>query len=78
MVAVLQYGFITMFVPAFPIAPLFAMVNNIFELRTDATKFLRVLRRPVVKRDSGIGVWFSILATVSSLAIHTNVSQLPN
>ena len=34
----LQYGFITIFVCAFPLAPFFALCNNIFELRLDAKK----------------------------------------
>lgn len=38
--SVIQYGFITIFVSAFPLAPLFALVNNIFELRVDAKKLL--------------------------------------
>ncbi|CDI97940.1 protein of unknown function DUF590 [Echinococcus multilocularis] len=68
----IQYGFITMFVPAFPVAPLFALLNNMFELRTDAKKFLRLLRRPVRKRENGIGIWFGILTAISALAIRTN------
>ncbi|VDO07388.1 unnamed protein product [Rodentolepis nana] len=68
----MQYGFITMFVPAFPIAPLFALLNNVVEIRTDAKKFIRLMRRPTIKREKGIGVWFSILSVVSSLAIRTN------
>ncbi len=38
--AVIQYGFITIFVAAFPLAPLFALLNNVFELRLDAKKLL--------------------------------------
>nr|CDS25633.2 protein of unknown function DUF590 [Hymenolepis microstoma] len=68
----IQYGFITMFVPAFPIAPLFALLNNMVEIRTDAKKFLRLMRRPTIKREKGIGIWFGILSVVSSLAIRTN------
>ena len=34
----IQYGFITLFVAAFPLAPLFALINNIFEIRLDARK----------------------------------------
>ncbi len=34
----IQYGFITLFVTAFPLAPLFALLNNIFEIRLDANK----------------------------------------
>lgn len=37
---VIQYGFITIFVSAFPLAPLFALLNNMFELRLDAKKLL--------------------------------------
>ncbi|XP_076340392.1 anoctamin-7-like isoform X2 [Tachypleus tridentatus] len=42
---VLQFGFVTIFVVAFPLAPLFALLNNITEIRLDARKFF--LRRPV-------------------------------
>ena len=34
----IQYGFITLFVGAFPLAPLFALVNNALEIRLDAIK----------------------------------------
>ena len=30
---VIQFGFITIFVCAFPLAPLFALINNILEIR---------------------------------------------
>ncbi len=46
---------VMMFVPAFPLAPLFALLNNIAEIRTDADKFLVVNRRPVAKRERSIG-----------------------
>ena len=41
----IQYGLITMFVPAFPLAPLFALINNIIELRLDAYKTLIQTKR---------------------------------
>ena len=34
----IQYGFITLFVAAFPLAPLFALLNNAWEIRLDAIK----------------------------------------
>ena len=34
----IQYGFITLFVAAFPLAPLCALINNLFEIRLDARK----------------------------------------
>jgi hypothetical protein len=31
---------VTLFVTAFPLAPLFALINNIFEIRIDAEKYV--------------------------------------
>ena len=36
----IQYGFITLFVAAFPLAPLFALINNALEIRLDAIKVI--------------------------------------
>ena len=55
MFSVIQFGFITIFVAAFPLAPLFAWLNNIIEIRLDAFKFVSVLRRPVAERAQDIG-----------------------
>ncbi|CAF5192269.1 unnamed protein product, partial [Rotaria magnacalcarata] len=37
---VLQFGFITIFVAAFPVAPFFALINNWIEIRLDASKLV--------------------------------------
>ena len=37
---VIQFGYVILFVSAFPLAPLFALVNNLIEIRTDAFKLL--------------------------------------
>lgn len=47
---VIQFGFVTIFVSAFPLAPLLALVNNIFEIRLDAQKMLHTFKRPVAQR----------------------------
>jgi hypothetical protein len=31
---VIQYGFVTLFVTAFPLAPFFALMNNVIEIRS--------------------------------------------
>ena len=56
---VIQFGFITIFVAAFPLAPLFAWLNNIVEIRLDAFKFVSVLRRPVAERSQDIGMLYN-------------------
>ncbi|KAM4651231.1 anoctamin-7-like [Discoglossus pictus] len=69
---VLQFGFITIFVAAFPLAPLFALLNNWVEIRLDAQKFVCEYRRPVAERAQHIGVWFFILEALAQLSVIVN------
>ncbi|XP_057670023.1 anoctamin-5 isoform X2 [Diorhabda carinulata] len=69
---VLQYGFVTIFVAAFPLAPFFALINNILEMRLDAQKLLTFYRRPVSQRVRDIGVWYRILDSIGTLSVVTN------
>lgn len=72
----LQYGFVTIFVSAFPLAPLFALIVNIVELRRDAKKFLKKYRRPIPIRARNIGVWFNIMGVLGRISVVSNVSIL--
>ena len=58
---VLQFGFLTIFCAAFPLAPLFALMNNIMEIRVDANKFTTQLRRPIAERAATIGQLLNLL-----------------
>lgn len=69
----IQYGFVTLFVAAFPLAPFFALLNNIIEIRLDATKLITQWKRPMAERAQDIGTWFTILVAVSKLAVLVNV-----
>ena len=72
---VLQFGFITIFVAAFPLAPLFALLNNWVEIRLDAQKFVCETRRAVAERAENIGIWFTIMEMIAQLAVISNVSD---
>ncbi|XP_011165233.1 anoctamin-4 isoform X2 [Solenopsis invicta] len=69
---ILQYGFVTLFVAAFPLAPLFALLNNIAEIRLDAYKMVSEARRPLAERVEDIGAWFGILRGVTYVAVVSN------
>uniref|UniRef100_A0A8C6LYM8 Anoctamin n=1 Tax=Nothobranchius furzeri TaxID=105023 RepID=A0A8C6LYM8_NOTFU len=69
---IIQFGFVTLFVASFPLAPLFALLNNIIEIRLDAKKFVTELRRPVATRAKDIGIWYSILRGVALVAVIIN------
>lgn len=61
-----------MFVAAFPLAPLFALLNNIIEVRLDARKHLCETRRCIPSRAKDLGPWFLLLTNVTKIAILTN------
>ncbi|UJR10628.1 hypothetical protein I4U23_014825 [Adineta vaga] len=69
---VIQFGFVTLFVVAFPLAPLLALINNLIELRLDAWKLLSKYKRPIPYKASDIGIWSDIISAISYLAVLTN------
>ncbi|NXY20190.1 ANO2 protein, partial [Atrichornis clamosus] len=66
---IIQFGFVTLFVASFPLAPLFALLNNIIEVRLDAKKFVTELRRPDTVRAKDIGIWYNILSGIGKLSV---------
>jgi len=71
---VIQFGYVTLFVVAFPLAPLVALLSNILEMRVDGTKLLLLTRRPEPRGAANIGTWFDILQAVSFIAVVTNIA----
>uniref|UniRef100_A0A8C4QQK4 Anoctamin n=1 Tax=Eptatretus burgeri TaxID=7764 RepID=A0A8C4QQK4_EPTBU len=69
---ILQFGFVTIFVAAFPLAPLLALINNIIEIRLDAYKFVTQWRRTLASPAKDIGIWYGILEGIGILAVITN------
>lgn len=69
---VIQYGYVTMFAAAFPLAPLLALLNNIVEIRSDAFKMLTSIQRPNYQGAQDIGTWYKILNIIGYVAVLTN------
>ncbi|KAM9557381.1 anoctamin-9 isoform 2-T2 [Guaruba guarouba] len=69
---VIQYSFTTIFVAAFPLAPLLAFCNNLFEIHLDAIKMMRLHRRMVPRKANDIGIWLLVLEAIGILAVIGN------
>ncbi|XP_033004243.1 anoctamin-2 [Lacerta agilis] len=69
---IIQFGFVTLFVASFPLAPVFALLNNVIEVRLDAKKFVTELRRPDTVRAKDIGIWFNILSGIGKFSVIIN------
>lgn len=68
----IQYGFTTIFVAAFPLAPLLALFSNLVEIRLDAIKMVQLQRRLVPRKAKDIGTWLQVLETIGVLAVIAN------
>jgi anoctamin-10 len=68
----IQFGYVTMFVSAFSLAPALAFVNNILQIRTDALKLCKYYRRPLAVSSSNIGSWLYVLEALSIFSVITN------
>ena len=53
----IQFGYVTLFSSAFPLAALCAILNNIIEIRSDAFKLCMTFQRPFGQRVNSIGTW---------------------
>ncbi len=72
---IIQLGFVTMFAPAFPLAPFFALLNNTIEFRGEI--FLhRIKKRNRATGASGIGAWLGIIDLLSIISVIVNCGIL--
>mmetsp|Transcript_19312 Transcript_19312/g.31623 ORF Transcript_19312/g.31623 Transcript_19312/m.31623 type:complete len:724 (+) Transcript_19312:110-2281(+) len=73
---VIQFGYVTMFAAAFPLASTLALLNNVVEIRSDATKLLVATQRPFYMCAEDIGTWYKILEMLSFVSVLTNMAIL--
>ncbi|XP_060575642.1 anoctamin-8-like isoform X2 [Ruditapes philippinarum] len=68
----IQYGYVILFSSAFPLAALFALLNNVIEIRSDAFKLCIYHQRPFGKRVRNIGIWQDALRVMGLIAVVVN------
>ncbi|KAK7097648.1 hypothetical protein V1264_004595 [Littorina saxatilis] len=73
---IIQYGFLMLFATSFPLAPLLALLTNMFDLRVDAKRLLWWYRRPIAHVAQDIGMWYQILLFVNFAGVVSNAFLL--
>ncbi|KAJ3894824.1 calcium-activated chloride channel-domain-containing protein [Lentinula edodes] len=58
---VIQFGYVVLWSTIFPLAPFFALLNNVLEMRKDAFRIANHERRPIPERTESIGPWLDVL-----------------
>lgn len=70
---VIQFGYVTLFASACPLAAFLAIISNTFEIRSDLFKLCFLTRRPRPDCAAGIGIgWMHVLDGLSFAAVLTN------
>eukprot|EP00559_Dactyliosolen_fragilissimus_P006979 CAMPEP_0184856590 /NCGR_PEP_ID=MMETSP0580-20130426/1767_1 /TAXON_ID=1118495 /ORGANISM="Dactyliosolen fragilissimus" /LENGTH=299 /DNA_ID=CAMNT_0027351693 /DNA_START=1439 /DNA_END=2338 /DNA_ORIENTATION=+ len=69
---VIQFGHITLFASAYPLAPFVAIFANFLEVRFDGWKLSHVHLRPMSRRSDGIGNWEYLITAIVWLSALTN------
>ena len=72
----IQFGYITLFAAAFPLAGLIAVCCNSIELYIDLWKLSHVYRRPTISRTDSIGIWQNLLFIIAVCSIFTNLGLM--
>jgi len=71
---VLQFGYMTLFVSAFPLAPFMGLLNNYVLIRANALHLLLNCQRPVPRSTEDIGTWQVFLEIINGLAVMSNAA----
>jgi hypothetical protein len=69
-----QFGYVTLYSPVFPLAAAFAWLNNTVESRSDLLKLVNRhgYQRPIAQHARGIGVWEKVLVSFAGVAVVVN------
>jgi hypothetical protein len=62
---VIQFGYLALFSPVWPLVPIGFFINNWFELRSDFLKISVEYKRPAPTRSDGLGPWVSSLEALT-------------
>jgi len=69
---VIEFGYLTLFASAYPLACAIAVVAHEVEVRSDCIQIARVFRKPRVVRTDNIGTWNMLLTCIVWLSALTN------
>ncbi|KAL3281714.1 hypothetical protein HHI36_004918 [Cryptolaemus montrouzieri] len=71
-----QFGYVFLFSSVYPMAAVWALINNVIEIRADAFKLCQICQRPMSRRVKDIGAWQRAFEILGALSIVTNCGIL--
>ncbi|CAH1119328.1 unnamed protein product [Phaedon cochleariae] len=68
----IQHGYMSLFLVAFPLAPVFSLVNSVLKMRFDAIRLLKRSRRVIPRYMTGIDQWNTVFQVITLLGAIAN------
>jgi len=68
----IQFGYVVLFAPAFPLAPLIALCSNFLDTASDGFRIVFKSQKPHYSGANNIGTWFYIFSVISTISVLTN------
>ncbi|KAF8375114.1 anoh-2, partial [Pristionchus pacificus] len=72
----IQFGYVLLFSPAFPLAALSALLNNKLEVRVDAFKLCNTVQRPFGREARDIGAWQRAMEVLGTMGVIVNCALI--
>lgn len=72
----IQFGYVLLFSPAFPLAAFCALLNNLVEIRIDAFKLCNTVQRPFGRQVKDIGAWQKAMEILGILGVIVNCALI--
>jgi len=72
----IQFGYVTLFSSAYPLAGLCALLNNMIEIRSDAFKLCFIHQRPFPERVQNIGCWQTAMEIMGIIGVIVNCALI--
>ncbi len=71
-ISIIQWGYVVMFAAACPVAPLFAWLANVVEIKSSIWFYTEYSQRMPSRGAEGIGAWLPIVEFVGFMAVISN------
>ncbi|KAE9421474.1 hypothetical protein Angca_002238, partial [Angiostrongylus cantonensis] len=72
----IQFGYVLLFSPAFPLAALCVVMNNVVEIRVDAFKLCNTVQRPFTRQVKDIGAWQKAMELLGIVGVMVNCALI--
>ena len=72
----IQFGYVTLFSSAYPLAGMCALLNNLIEVRSDAFKLCFIHQRPFPQQVHSIGSWQTAMEIMGVIGVVVNCALI--